>query len=99
MKKKLIKIWGIGMIVVLLSSLLIVGATPASAATLAYSNQAIPGAALNQIAAGTDVALVRVAPNGDIFAVDAATPTDIYKSVDGGRTWGALPTTIIGAAM
>ena len=68
MKKKLTKIWGIGMIVVLLSSLLIVGATPASAATLAYSALPIPGGTLNQVAAGTDVALVRVAPNGDLFA-------------------------------
>jgi hypothetical protein len=99
MKKKLTKIWGIGMIVMLLSSLLIVGATPASAATLAYSNQAIPGAAFNQVAAGTDVALVRVAPNGDMYAADPANAAGgaIYKSIDGGRTWGALPT-IIGAA-
>jgi hypothetical protein len=97
MKNKLTKIWGIGMIVVLMASLLIVGATPASAATLAYSAQAIPGVALNQVAGGTDVALVRVAPNGDIFAVDATATTDIYKSVDGGRTWGALPVTLAGA--
>jgi len=96
MKKKIIKLWGVGMIVVLMASLFLIGTTPASAGTLAYSFQAAPGA-FNQVAAGTDVALVQVAPNGDIYAVDSFTGTDIYKSTDGGRTWGVLPVTIVGA--
>jgi hypothetical protein len=92
MKKKIIKLWGIGMVVVLMASLLIIGATPASAATLAWSGTGLPGG-FNQVAA-TDAAIVKVAPNGDIFVVDqqpttlgAGVADRIYKSTDGGQTW------------
>ena len=94
MKKKIIKLWGVGMIVVLMASLLLVGATPASAGTQAFTpaggpNPGIPVAS-NQILA-SNVAIIEVASNGDLFAVDSQTlPNTIYKSVDGGLTWTAL---------
>jgi hypothetical protein len=88
------KVWGIGMIVVLLASLLVVGATPAAAGTQAYSAAGVvnPGVAPldNQILNNSDVAILEAAPNGDLFAVDnVANPDTIYKSVDHGRTWVA----------
>jgi hypothetical protein len=92
MKKKIIKLWGVGMILVLMASLLIVGASPAAAGNLAWSNVLTLPAAVptNQLAAGTDVANLAVAPNGHLFAVDSASANgDVYKSIDGGTTWTA----------
>jgi hypothetical protein len=101
MKKKFTKIWGIGLVIVLLSTLFVAGGTgTVLAADLAWSTQAIPGGptgtpgATNQVSGGTDAALVQVAPNGDIFAVDTAAGNTVYKSVDGGVTWGTKPTTV-----
>jgi len=80
---------GLSLLVVVLLSLL-VPAAPVSAADRAWSAVPIPSALTNQIAAGTDVKFVTVAPNGDIFAVDtAAAPDVVYKSTNGGRTWTA----------
>ena len=92
MKRKIIKLWGVGMIVVLMASLLVVGATPASAGILAYTATGLPGGlGTNQIVA-TDASVVEVAPNGDIFVVDqqpvaAGTADRVYKSANGGQTW------------
>lgn len=85
MKKKIIKLWGVGMIIVLMTSLFLVGATPVAGDDLDWSDVKVPGGK-SQIAA-TDVAKVTVAPNGDIFVIDSNTATDIYKSTDGGYTW------------
>jgi hypothetical protein len=87
MKRIIYKFWGIGLIVILLSSLFVAAATPASASDLAWSNQSIPSAPSNQLAAGIDAAMIKVAPNGDLFAVDPATAV-VYKSSNG-RTWTA----------
>lgn len=90
MKKIIMKVWGIGLIVTLLSSLLIVGAAPASGGTLVYSPVGLPNpvfpVASNQVSAGSDVSAIKVAPNGDIFAIDRGLGR-ILKSVDGGYTW------------
>jgi len=95
MKKKIIKLWGVGMIVVLMASLLLVGATPAAAGTQAYSPAGVPnpapgGVPSNQILLNSDVAIIEVASDGTIFAVNSVpNPNVIYKSVDGGRSWVA----------
>jgi hypothetical protein len=88
MKKK---IFSLGLVLVLLVSSLMLSAAPAAGAELTFSNQGIPGALFNQVLTGSDVALVKVAPNGDIFAVDSAGVLSgvpaVYKSTNGGRTW------------
>lgn len=93
MKKSIRKIWGIGLVVVLLVSIMAMPAAPASAGTLAWTAVGVPNPFLsNQIVAGVNVANVTVAPNGDIFAIDSLTPTTIYKSVNGGYSWTATVT-------
>jgi len=91
MKKIIRKFWGVGLIVILLSTLF-VGAVPvANAATLAYSTAGSPNPFLsNQVAAASDASIVKIAPNGDIFVVDQqANPDRILKSVNGGHSWTA----------
>lgn len=90
MKKKIIKLWGVGMIVVLMASLLIVGATPAAAGNLAWSNLlTLPSALTGQLAATNNVTDLTVAPNGHMFAISplAAAGATVMKSVDGGTMW------------
>jgi len=92
--KILKKVWGISLALILVASLFLMVA-PASAATLAWSTVVLPDTTgvTNQIAAGTDVANVTVAPNGDIFVINTAAPGSvIYKSTNGGYTW--RPTTV-----
>lgn len=93
--KILKKVWGIGLVVVLLASMLLTFAAPVSAGTLLWSVAPIPVATYNQIAAA-DASVVRVAPNGDIFAVDGqANPDRILKSVNGGTTWTVAVTPLV----
>jgi hypothetical protein len=91
MKKKIIKLWGVGMILVLMASLLVVGATPAAADSLAWTNVlTLPSALTGQIApAATNIntANLVVAPNGDLFAIDTVAGNVVHKSTDGGTTW------------
>lgn len=83
------------MIVMLMASLLIVGATPAAGANLAWSNMlTLPSALTGQLLNGSNVTNVTVAPNGDLFAIDSADANGdlingnvVYKSTDGGTMW------------
>jgi len=89
MKKKLTRIWGVGLVVVLLVSLFAFAA-PASAGTLEYSKIPTPSAVHYQINGTSDASFVRVASDGTIFAVDTQPASDIvYKSVNGGFSWTA----------
>jgi len=82
MKKTLTRIWGIGLVVVLLASLLVV-AVPASAATNAWGNE--NSSEVNIIAANT---LMDVANYGNgAILYGAAGTTALYKSTNGGVTW------------
>ncbi len=89
MKKK---IFSIGLVVMLLSSLLLI-ATPASAANLAWSTQAIPDTLgiTNQIvpgaAAGLDVDSLIIASNGDMFCIDTNAGNRVYRSANNGLSW------------
>ncbi len=103
MKKRLVKLCGVGLALILLASLLVI-ALPASAATLAWSTQAIPSPLTFQIftaaTLGVDASFVKVAPNGDILAVDTnpAAADVVYRSIDGGVTWipsVAIPANIV----
>ncbi|MFC1945948.1 WD40/YVTN/BNR-like repeat-containing protein [Chloroflexota bacterium] len=93
MKRKITKILGVSLALVVLLSLFAIPAAPASAADHAWSTQGIPRTIgiTNQMALGTDAAFVEVASNGDIFVVNSqaasATINQIYKSTTGGRTW------------
>jgi len=106
MKKLLTKYWGVLLIITLLSTLFVgTTVTPASAGTLAWSPVATPDSLgiTNQIGpAGCDVAQLKVAPNGDLFCIDANVGTMVYKSVNGGITWTpsvAMPATIVDIAV
>jgi len=94
------KFWGVALIVILLSTMFIGGAVPAAnAATLWWSTlPTVYGPFISwQLAPGTNVSFVKVAPNGDIFAVDVATST-VYKSTNGGLAWApSVPVIVTGA--
>jgi hypothetical protein len=90
MKKLITKFWGVGLIVILLSTMF-VGAVPqASAATLAWSTAGSPNPALSNQIAVADVNIIKVASNGNIFVVDrVAVPSVIWKSTNGGYAFTA----------
>ena len=91
MKKIIKRFWGVGLIVILLSTMFVGGAVPAvNAATLAWSFAGAPGA-FNQVPlVASDVNIIKVASNGNIFVVDNVAATSvIWKSVDGGYSWTA----------
>jgi len=88
MKKKIRKIWGVGLVLVLVASL-ILSAAPAAAGTLSWSSETIPSTTGNVLASGSDVTDIAVSADGQtIWAVDA-TANATYKSTDGGKTWSA----------
>jgi len=104
--KRLLKIAGIVLTVVLLASLFAF-AVPVSAASLAWSGVGIPLVATNQLfAANPDPGPVAFSPNfatdNTIFAAvndiqTALARPLVYRSLDGGYTW--IPTsTVLGAA-
>jgi len=90
MKKKITRIWGVGLVVVLLVSMLAFAA-PASAGTLEYSKIPTPAPVHNQIKANSDASFIKVASDGTIFAVDTQPVGNdvVYKSTNGGFSWTA----------
>ena len=92
--KKLTKIWGIGLTIVLAASLLF-GAVPASAGTLAWGSETVPTTTGNVICNGLNIADLSVSADGTMYAV---TNTDnfCYKSTNGGVTWSKLSQTFVG---
>ncbi|MFC2020885.1 WD40/YVTN/BNR-like repeat-containing protein [Chloroflexota bacterium] len=97
MKTKISKILGVGLTIIMLTSLLVVSA-PVSAATLSWGNEGsvtdlIDGIDLVIGPAGVD--LVDMAVNGDVIYGVAGTSLAgnvTYKSTDGGMTWNSLVT-------
>jgi hypothetical protein len=90
MKKIIKKFWGVALVVMMLSTLLVIPATPAAAAAYAFSNAGIVPSALTGVLAPTvGFGFVAVAQAGDVIygtATDGAV-NYLYKSVDGGATW------------
>jgi len=94
MKKELVKIWGVGLTVVLVASLLLT-AVPASAGTLSWSTETIPGTSGNVLVNGANVTDMDVCVSDPqvIWAVvenDAGTANGTYKSTDGGVTFSGV---------
>jgi hypothetical protein len=85
MKNKLMKYWGIIIVLAVLAGLL-VPAMPVSAGPLAWTNQNVPNAINNQLIAGTVNTYVNAPDGKTIFAYDNTART-LYKSVDGGITF------------
>ena len=101
MKRKITKIWGIGLTLVLLVSLGLVAA-PVSAGTMAWSPVGTPSPVVEQLQDDTDVNLLAVAPDGTtMFAYNNAGVAGdgaryLYKSTNAGATW---TTTNIGTGL
>ncbi|MBI2869546.1 MAG: hypothetical protein HYX96_06965 [Chloroflexi bacterium] len=84
--KRLSKIWGVALVVVMLVSLF--AALPATAGTLSWSTETIPSATNNVIVDGLDIVDLAVAANGtNIYAATGDTGDMLYKSTDAGKTW------------
>jgi hypothetical protein len=105
MKKRITKIWGIGLIVALLAGML-VAATPASAADpLEWNDVFLPGPANETMVSGGDIYDFDIAGDGTtIYAVgsDGTNTNMCWKSTDGGKYWvelqqnfGTIPATVI----
>ena len=94
MKKKLTRIWGVGLVVVMISTLLL-SAAPVSASELGWGTTTIPSATNNVIVNGLKIVDMTVADDGTtVYAADGANAV-VYKSTDAGRTWGTKTTTLI----
>jgi hypothetical protein len=85
MKKIFSKFWGVALVVMMLSSLIIVSA-PAAAAPYAFADS-VPLPNLPLMNAG--LGFVNVAQSGDVvYAIGLnAGANSFYKSADGGATW------------
>ncbi|MBI2860914.1 MAG: hypothetical protein HYX91_05340 [Chloroflexi bacterium] len=88
--RKSSRIVGVGLVAVLLVSLLGF-ALPASAGTLSWTSETIPGAT-NQLVVAGDVLDIAVAPDGNTIYAVAGTTT-VYKSTNRGDTWSTILTT------
>jgi len=91
MKKIIRKFWGVALVVMMVSSLIIVSA-PAGAGNYAFSNSfALPSnvAPDNTLSAAGN-GFIDVAESGDtIYAIGMVAANTLYKSADGGLTWAA----------
>ena len=90
MKKKLIKSFGVLLTAVLLVTLAIGLAAPASAGTLAWSQETTPSAVGKQIQATSIVDFAVASDDATVYAVDAI---GLFKSLNGGTTWAAAAAT------
>ncbi|MFC1915680.1 hypothetical protein ACFLW4_03185 [Chloroflexota bacterium] len=89
MKKKITKIWGVGLVLVMTVSLLF-SAAPVSAGTLAWGAETLPSTSGNVLAYGTNILDIAVSADGTMYV--AAGGNTLYKSTDDGATWSGLTT-------
>src|SRR3972149_2579139 len=91
MKKSIKRFWGVGLIVIILSSLIVVPVAPVSGGNYAFAADTTQPTTTNRLiapAAGVwDVA--QTADGAAIYAVgqDGAAAQYLYKSTNGGVTW------------
>jgi len=90
MKSKLTKIWGVGLTLVLMVSLLVIAAPASAADPLQWNSEVLPGATNQVVVEGLDIMDFAIAADGTtIYAVGAISTTynKVYKSMNAGRTW------------
>jgi len=87
MKKKISRIMGVGLAVVIVTSLLI-AVLPVSAGTLSWGSETIPSTT-NKVIETDTINDIAIAPDGT--TIYAALTTDkLYQSTDAGATWSAV---------
>jgi hypothetical protein len=97
MKSKISRILGVGLMVAMLASMLVV-ATPASATTLAWSAEITPNLMITEnMIAATNIVDLAMAGNGTtIYAATGTTVGKLYKSLNNGAAWTAVATLPVG---
>jgi len=97
MKKKITRIWGIGLVIVLMSTLCMIPVSPASAADpLTWTTEVIPGTTgyvlMDQtVTPDGDVTDIAIGEDGDVmYACGGANVT--YRSTDMGVSWAQIAT-------
>lgn len=101
MKSKIKKLWGIGLIVTVLASLLVVAVPVQAANPLTWNAEAVPTVGGNVLGpAGVDILDMAVSADGNtIWAAPGATNAgNVYKSTNGGATWAVVAVVVPGAA-
>ena len=101
MKKKISRIWSVGLVVVLAASLLL-SAAPVAAGELSWGAETgLPSTTGNVLVTTVDIVDLAVGPDGTtLWAVDGeatAAVYALYKSTNGGDTWSekGLPNSIL----
>ncbi len=93
MKKKFSRLMGVGLAVVIVTTML-VGVLPVSAGTLSWGSETIPSTTGKVIDANV-INDIAIAPDGTtIYA--ALTNNKLYKSTDAGKTWSGLTSPVTG---
>jgi len=91
--KKLTKIWGVGLTLVLVASMLLM-AVPASASELAWGSETLPGTSGNVRLPNSDISDMAVSSDGQtiwaVVALAAGSGNGTYKSTDGGVTFSSV---------
>jgi len=90
MKSKLTKIWGVGLTLVLMVSLLVIAAPASAADPLQWNSEVLPSGTNQIMVEGLDILDFAISGDGlTIYAVGKTTSDNnvIYKSVNAGRTW------------
>jgi len=83
MKKKIHKIWGLGLVVVLAASLLL-SAAPVSAGTLSWGDEDLP----DELEAGNVLDLAVFPGGGVIYAAHSS--GDLFRSTNRGESWSSI---------
>jgi hypothetical protein len=92
MKKKLTRMWGVGLVIVLMSTLCLIPASPAAAAAeLRWNTEVIPGAPGYVLNPGTTLTDMAVSADDDIIYAVGGTQV-VYKSTNVGVMWTEIAT-------
>jgi len=91
MKKKITRIWGIGLTLVLAASLLL-SAAPVSAGDLSWSDEDLPNEAGKNLVdtAGDDIFDLAVSGDGSVIYASIQSSSTIYRSTNGGESWSSI---------
>jgi len=91
MKRKLTKIWGVGLVIVLLSTLFVVAAPVSAANPLTWNTEVIPGTTGYVLLNPSDVTGIAIGEDGDVmYAVGGV--GYVYRSTDTGVSWSQIAT-------